>query len=622
MLAKIFHPHDPSLVVVSVALAVLAAYVSLELAGRIRAATGWARAVWLLAGAVSMGGGIWSMHFVAMLAVVLPVPVAYDLPVTALSLLIAILGAACGLYVVLWHELSLPRLLLGGGAIGSAIAAMHYTGMAALRMPALSTYEPSLVALSVAIAIAAATLALWLTFVLERVILKICGAVLMGAAIAGMHYTGMAGFICTPVESASFSLAGLSPSGLAAWVIAASSVILLNGLVLAYYDRRLKRLAWEAAMAMRLSRSQEHLARAQEVSRTGSIERDLRTGTVEWSDQTYSIFGMARNSPVPGREEFLALFHPDDGAILAAVMDLSNEGMPADAVELRIPRPDGTVTLVHYESAVFFDDDGAPIRWIGTCTDVTERKRAEEALRDTQAELARAARLTTMGELAASIAHEINQPLAAIVTSGGACLRWLARRPPAIDEANEAVNAIVYDGTRASEVIKRVRALFRRAAPERVPLDINKTVRDVLALVRGELERRRVTVRTELSPCLPPVMGDRIELQQVMLNLIMNALEAMTAVGNRPRELRIRSQRDNSDGVLVAVEDSGTGLDFDNVERIFDAFFTTKSSGTGMGLSISRSIIEAHGGRLWASPASPHGAVFQFTLSAAAEAVS
>jgi len=239
MLAKIFHPHDPSLVVVSVALAVLAAYVSLELARRIRAATGWARAVWLLAGAVSMGGGIWSMHFVAMLAVVLPVPVAYDLPVTALSLLIAILGAACGLYVVLWHELSLPRLLLGGGAIGSAIAAMHYTGMAALRMPALSTYEPSLVALSVAIAIAAATLALWLTFVLERVILKICGAVLMGAAIAGMHYTGMAGFICTPVESASFSLAGLSPSGLAAWVIAASSVILLNGLVLAYYDRRL-----------------------------------------------------------------------------------------------------------------------------------------------------------------------------------------------------------------------------------------------------------------------------------------------------------------------------------------------------------------------------------------------
>jgi C4-dicarboxylate-specific signal transduction histidine kinase len=254
--------------------------------------------------------------------------------------------------------------------------------------------------------------------------------------------------------------------------------------------------------------------------------------------------------------------------------------------------------------------------------EMRERQRAEEALQKSQAELAHVTRVMTLGELMASIAHEVNQPLAAVVTNAQACLRWLALEPPRPDEARAAVERIVRDSNRASEVIQRVRALVKKTDPQMVALDINDVIREAISLEQREMLNQRVSLRTELASALPPVLGDRVQLQQVVINLVMNALEAMAPVTDRPRAMLIRSQRDDSNEVLVAVQDSGTGIDSENAERLFNAFFTTKPTGMGMGLSISRSIIAAHGGRLWVSPNAEHGATFQFTLPSNSQGVS
>lgn len=247
-----------------------------------------------------------------------------------------------------------------------------------------------------------------------------------------------------------------------------------------------------------------------------------------------------------------------------------------------------------------------------------ERRRTERALRDAEADLARTLRVATVAELAAAIAHEINQPLAAIVANGAACARSLARQPPMLDNAREAASCIVADGHRAGDVIARVRALFNKEAPKQSLLDINDVVRQVVDMSRGAIDRQHVNARAELAAALPPVMGDPVQLQQVMVNLVTNALEAMTQAGDRRRQLTIRSEVDREGAVAVTVEDSGSGLDPERISRIFDSFFTTKPDGIGIGLAVSRSIIEAHGGSLWAAPGEPFGARVGFTLPAAA----
>jgi C4-dicarboxylate-specific signal transduction histidine kinase len=246
-----------------------------------------------------------------------------------------------------------------------------------------------------------------------------------------------------------------------------------------------------------------------------------------------------------------------------------------------------------------------------------ERIRADEALRNAQSDLARFARLTTMGELAASIAHEVSQPLMAIVTNADTCLKWLSKDRPDLDEVRQTAERIVRAGHRAGDIIRTIRALAQKSSPEMTPFDINAAIADVLVLTRGEFGRHDVLLDTELSAGLEPVLGDRGQLQQVILNLIVNGIEAMSAITQRPRLLRVSSQTDGSGNVLIAVADTGTGLDPTMADQIFDAFFTTKPEGMGMGLSICRSIVEAHGGRLWVSPNSPQGSVFQFTLPAA-----
>jgi C4-dicarboxylate-specific signal transduction histidine kinase len=251
--------------------------------------------------------------------------------------------------------------------------------------------------------------------------------------------------------------------------------------------------------------------------------------------------------------------------------------------------------------------------------EIAERKRAEDAYYEAQAELARVTRLSAMGALAASISHEVNQPLAAVVTNADACMMWLSADPPNLEEARAAVDSIAQQGTRASDVVRHIRAMFTKATPERTKLQVNDLIRDVTTLVEGAALRNQVALQTDLGADLPATMGDRVQLQQVIVNLILNGIEAMSDVSGRPRRMVIQSQMRGSDELLVTVQDSGTGIDPKDEKRIFDAFFTTKSQGMGMGLSISHSIIESHGGRLWASRNSDYGVTLHFTLPAERE---
>jgi len=314
-----------------------------------------------------------------------------------------------------------------------------------------------------------------------------------------------------------------------------------------------------------------------------------------------------------------AALHPDDVVRVKAAWQEAWANGGAYEMEQRIRGRDGHYRRFVCSAVAVKDEHGRPAEWFGTDTDVEARRQAEEALHKAQAELAHVARVTTLGELTASIAHEVNQPLAAIVTNGQASLRLLSRSKPDIDEAREALESIIADSLRASEVIKRIRALLRKTGPAKSRLNINEAIREVIAFTAGELKKNHASLVTELAPDLPTVIGDRVQLQQVMLNLIINGNEAMNSPDLQTRELLVRSQRTGPDGVLVIVKDTGTGLDPNDRERVFDAFFTRKEGGLGLGLSISRTIIEDHGGKLWATSNEGPGVSLQFLLPPASK---
>ena len=281
---------------------------------------------------------------------------------------------------------------------------------------------------------------------------------------------------------------------------------------------------------------------------------------------------------------------------------------------------DGSLSVVSISGKPVLNSEGGFSGYCGVARDITERKRVQDALEHAQAELAHVTRVATLGEMTASIAHEINQPLGALVNNAGACLGWLDAEN--LEEARNSVAHMMDDAQRASEIITRIRALVKKAPPQRDWLDINQTIREVIGLGQSEVQRNHVALETQLSDDMPLVFADRIQLQQVMLNLMMNAIEAMSGAADGPRELLVRSGPNESQGVLVSVQDSGPGLDPKSVDHLFDAFYTTKPHGLGMGLAISRSLIEAHGGRLWAAANTPHGAVFQFALPIGSEKMS
>jgi PAS domain S-box-containing protein len=611
--------YNYALVALSVLIAMFASYAALDLAGRVTAAGGWTRAVWLLGGAAAMGTGIWSMHYIGMLAFILPIPVAYHWPTVLLSLFAAILASAIALYVVSQRKMDASRAVAGSVLMGAGIASMHYIGMAAMRLPAVCQFNSFLVVLSVAFAILISLAALWITFHFrdEKTGIgweKLAGAVVMGAAIPVMHYTGMAAASFTPSGipadlSHAVSISALGTAGIAA----ATFIVLGLALLTSSVDRRFAAEALEL-QEEKLQRSEAYLAEAQRLTHTGSWAWRVAGGdAVHLSEEWYRIYGFDPENGPPAFEERRQRTHPEDRARWQGAIDRAIAEKSEYEVEFRILLPDGSVKHIHTVGHPVLNASGDLVQFVGSSTDITERKHAEEALRQAQTDLAHASRVTTMGELTASLAHEVNQPIAAAVTDANTCLRWLTRDQPDLEEAREAASRMAKDATRAAEIIARVRMIFKKGASQRELVDVNELIREMIILLRNEISRHSISVRTELVETLPHVMGDRVQLQQVMMNLIMNSIDAMKDVEGT-RELIINSQRTENEQLMVSVGDTGVGLPAQQADQIFNAFFSTKAHGTGMGLRISRSIVESHGGRLWAADNSSRGASFHLTL--------
>ena len=624
--------YDYAQVARSVFIAIAASYAALDLAGRVTATSGRVRLAWLSGGAIAMGIGIWAMHFSGMLAFRLPVPVEYHWPTVLTSLLVAILASAVALYVASRQRMGRVEALTGSVIMSGGIAGMHYIGMAAMRLPAITHFSPLPVTFSILLAILFSLVALLMAFDLREetewtVERRLGSATVMGLAVSAMHYTGMAAATFIPASppdlSNAISISPLGSNGIAMVTL----IVLVAAMVTSSVDRRasveFERLNQD--LERRVAERTLQLEAAEERSRTliDAIPQQIWSGPPDGSldfcnAQWHSYTGLTQEE-LQG-DGWQRMLHPDDRErVLKAWRESVVNGKPYEQEE-RHRGADRRYRWFLARGVPLRDSKGGTVRWYGTNTDIEDRRRAEDTLYQAQAELAHVTRALAMGELVATIAHEVNQPLTAIVTYASFCLRELAGETPNLQKLQEAVVEIVNDGTRASAVISRIRALLMKGTPDRVELDINEVIQEALILMRNELSRSRISLRTDLAADLPRILGDSVQLQQVLINLITNSIDAMRTIADRPRELLIRSGK-NPNGVLIQVRDSGRGLDPEQAERIFAPFFTTKPQGIGMGLSISRSIIESHGGRLWAEPG-PNGVLVQFTLPTNGSSVS
>ena len=384
----------------------------------------------------------------------------------------------------------------------------------------------------------------------------------------------------------------------------------MNGQIVRWYNLLIdideRKRAEEA-----LRRSEAFLAEGQLLSRVGSFSWRVATDEILWSEQLHRIFEIGRDVPVTF-EVIGTRVHPEDLPAFQQQVERSRRDGSDVQLEIRLQMPDRRVKYI--DIVAHCREDGGQREYIGAVQDVTERRRSEGALAQVRSELAHVARATSLGVLTASIAHEVNQPLAGIITNASTCLRMLGADPPDVDGARETARRTIRDGNRAADVMTRLRALFSKRELTLEPLDLNQATREVIALSVSDLQRHRVILQSELADDLPLVTGDRIQLQQVILNLIRNASDAMVDVHDRPRVLLIKTGREDGTRVRLSVRDAGTGLEPQSLDSLFDAFYTTKSGGMGMGLFVSRSIVERHQGRLWAEPNDGPGATFSFSI--------
>src|SRR5437016_8403685 len=370
----------------------------------------------------------------------------------------------------------------------------------------------------------------------------------------------------------------------------------------------IERASSEAA----LKRSEAFLGEAQHLSRVGSFAWRVATNQITWSDQLYRIFEFDPQVTVT-LDLIGTRVHPEDLTLLHEMIERARSAASDFEYEKRLLMPDGSVKHLHLIAHGTKNESGE-VEYIGATQDVTQRRLAEGALDKARSELAHVTRVMTLGALTASIAHEVNQPLSGIITNASTCLRMLDADPPNVDGARETAKRTIRDGNRASDVIKRVRALFTKKEWATESVDLNEATREVVALLLSELQRNRVMLQSELAHDLPAVTGDRVQLQQVVLNLLRNASDAMVDVHDRPRHLLISTEREDGDHVRLSVRDNGVGVDPQDIDKLLDAFYTTKSDGMGIGLSVSRSIVERHHGLLWAEPNDGPGATFSFSI--------
>jgi PAS domain S-box-containing protein len=363
-----------------------------------------------------------------------------------------------------------------------------------------------------------------------------------------------------------------------------------------------------------LRRSEAFLTEGQRLSQTGSFSWRVASAEITWSEELYRIFQLAPGVPLT-LELIASRVHPEDRNLFTGMIEWAHSGGDFE-FEHRLLMPDRSVKYLHVIAHATRDRDGQ-LEYIAAVQDVTARRLSEQALDKAGAQLTHVARVTSLGALTASIAHELNQPLAAIITNANTCLRLLAADAPDIDRVRETARRTLRDGDRAAAVITRLRTLFTKKESPTEPVDLNEAAREVIALLSSNLQRNRVILREELTEALPPVAGDRIQLQQVILNLLLNACDAMSEIEDRPRQLTIRTARDDGDRLRVSVQDAGVGFGPETADRLFEAFYTTKSSGMGMGLSVSRSIVDRHNGRIWATRNDGPGATFSFSIPVA-----
>ena len=613
--------YDLPLVVLSVVISIFASYAALDLAGRVTVSRGRARLFWLTGGATAMGIGIWAMHYVGMLAFRLPVPVLYDWPLVLLSLLAAVAASGVALFVVSRPHMGVFRACVGSIFMGSGISAMHYIGMAAMRMPAMCVYVAPVLALSVALAIAISFVALWLSFHSREAEanqrLKSFNALVMGAAIPVMHYTGMSAAVFTSAPLMAQDLqhaVSVSSLGLAVIVgvtLCALGVVLLT----ATAERRISvHVTGRERAEEKLRNTEDQMRFALDAAGVGTWETDLTTGQGEWSPRLQALHGVTGSAFPNGVDSFLEHVHWDDRAMVKAEMDQAIRNRRDWSVIYRTVWPDGSVHAVNEIGRAFYDEAGTPVRTAGVGIDVTERQRLEMHLRQAQ-------KMEAIGKLAGGVAHDFNNLLTAIIAFSQMARAQLDAAHPAWADIGEVLKA----ADSAGSLTRQLLAFSRMQMLRPQVLDLNAVVTRLEAILRRTIgDDTRLVM--QLDPQVDHVNADPGQVEQVVMNLVVNARDAMPQGGTITiatanvtlDRTYVATHPGSSAGpqVMIAITDTGSGITEAVKARLFEPFFTTKEQGhgTGLGLATVYGIVKQSGGFIWVDTQVGRGSTFRVYL--------